>query len=106
MAENKDKLIQLLSQDPGLYDVINSNQHIYVLQILEKDSQEFQNIKKELPKDININKDIILYNILDTLIQKNLIKKIQVNKSQIYYITEKGKFLFKLYTDAKKEYNL
>lgn len=106
MAENKDKLIKILSEEPGLYDVINSKQHLYILEVLKKESQDLQHIKKDIPKDININKDIILYNILDTLTQKNLIKKIQVNNSEIYYITDKGKLLFDLYASAKKEYNI
>lgn len=106
MNENKDLLLKVLGEEPRLYKIINSKEHLKVLEILEKDNQNFQFIKNVVEKDIYIKKDIILYNILDSLIESNLIKKINVNDNIIYFLTDKGKNFLKLYKQTKQEFSL
>jgi DNA-binding PadR family transcriptional regulator len=106
MSENKDLLLKMLADEPKLYNIINSKEHLLVLEILEKDNKNFQFIKNVLEKDIYIKKDIIIYNILDSLIDNNLIKKIKVNESDIYFLTEKGKSFLKLFKQTKQEFSL
>ncbi len=106
MSDNKDVLIKMLADEPKLLDVINSNDHLAVLDILDTNSFDFQNIKAVLTKYTYIKKDIILYNILETLIQRELVKKININDNKVYFITEKGKRLISLYKETKKEFNL
>lgn len=104
MSENKEILLKMVSDEPKLYDVINSKEHLKLLEILEKDNQDFQLIKNALGKDIYIKKDIILYNILDSLIDRDLAKKIKINNKEFYYLTEKGKRFYKIYKETKKEF--
>ncbi len=106
MNENKDILLKMLSDEPVLYEIIKSKEYLNVLEILEKDSRNFQILKSLLEKSIDIKKDIILYNILDTLKDRDLIKKIDVNNGQMYFLTDKGKKLIKLYNITKQEFNL
>ncbi|HNW05474.1 MAG TPA: hypothetical protein PK655_01180 [archaeon] len=106
MSDNKNNLIKMFTEEPKLLDVVNSNEHMAVLNILEQNSADFLNLKKDLLKYIYIKKDIILYNILESLIQKDLIKKIGVNENKVYYITEKGKKFINLYKDTKKEFEI
>lgn len=106
MNENKDILLKMLSDEPVLYEIIKSKEYLNVLEILEKDSRNFQILKSLLEKSIDIKKDIILYNILDTLKDRDLIRKIDVNNSQMYFLTDKGKKLIKLYNITKQEFNL
>jgi predicted transcriptional regulator len=106
MSDNKDILIKMLAEEPRLMDLINSKEHLSVLEFLEKDSCDFLNLKSNLMKYIYIKKDIILYNILESLIQKELIKKIKANENQVYFITEKGKRFIELYRETKKEFNI
>jgi len=106
MSDNKDLFIKLLSEEPKLIDVINSKEHLAVLEHLERDSSDFLNLKSNLMKYIYIKKDIILYNILEALTQRELIKKIRVNENQVYFITEKGKKFIGLYKETKKEFDI
>jgi predicted transcriptional regulator len=106
MSDSKDNLIQMFSEDPKLLDIINSKEHMAVLTILEQDSTDFLNLKRDVLKYIYIKKDIILYNILESLIQKDLIKEIGVNENKVYYITEKGKKFMSLYKETKKEFDI
>lgn len=106
MNENKDILLKMLSDEPVLYEIIKSKEYLNVLEILEKDSRNFQILKSLLEKSIDIKKDIILYNILDTLKDRDLIRKIDVNNGQMYFLTDKGKKLIKLYNITKQEFNL
>jgi predicted transcriptional regulator len=48
----------------------------------------------------------ILYNILDTLIQNKLIKKIELNEEQVYYLTEKGEEFVSIYKISKERFDL
>ncbi|MFA5745367.1 MAG: hypothetical protein WCX82_02545 [archaeon] len=106
MSENKDVLLKMLADEPRLYDVLNAKEYLKILEILEKDSQDLQNIKNIVGKDIYIKKDIILYNILDTLLQRDLVKKIKVNDNIVYFLTDKGKRFITLYTQTKQEFSL
>lgn len=106
MNESKDILIKMFSEEPKLLDIVNSKEHMAILEVLIQNSFEFLNLKREVLKYIYIKKDIILYNILETLIQRDLIKKIGVNENKVYYITEKGKTFMTLYKDTKKEFNI
>jgi predicted transcriptional regulator len=106
MSDNKNNLIKMFTEEPKLLDVVNSKEHMAVLNILEQNSADFLNLKKDILKYIYIKKDIILYNILESLIQKELIKKIGVNENKVYYITEKGKKFINLYKDTKKEFEI
>jgi predicted transcriptional regulator len=106
MNENKDLLLKMLSDEPVLYEIIKSKEYLNVLEILEKDSYNFPILKSLLDKSIDIKKDVILYNILDTLKDRDLIKKIDVNNGQMYFLTDKGKKLIKLYNQTKQEFNL
>jgi len=106
MSKNKDILIKMLGDEPRLYDVINSKEHINVLELLEKDNKDIKSIKGAIRKDIYIKKDIILYNILDALIDRNLIKKIKINNNELYFLTEKGIDFLKIYKETKQEFSL
>lgn len=106
MSENKDNLIKMFTEEPKLLDIVKSKEHMAVLTILEQNSANFLNLKKDVLKYIYIKKDIILYNILEALIQKDLIKKIGVNENTVYYITEKGKKFMNLYNETKKEFDI
>jgi len=106
MSDNKDILIKMLADDPKLLDIINSKEHIEILKLLETNSVDFINIKQTISKYISIKKDIILYNILETLLSKELIKEIRVNNNVVYFLTEKGQKLITLYKETKKEFNI
>ena len=99
---SKDNLIKVLEDDPEIYVIINSKDHLAVLDRLFAENSDFNKLKRNL----YIKKDNILYNILGMLIQKGLIKEIEVNENKIYYITDNGKKLVELFRDAKKEFNL
>ena len=62
MSDSKDNLIQMFSEDPKLLDIINSKEHMAVLTILEQDSTDFLNLKRDVLKYIYIKK--ILYYII------------------------------------------
>ncbi len=102
MIDIKDSLVKTLEENPELYKIINSKGHISVLEEVCKENMDFENIKR----NTYIKKANILYNILDTLIQKGLVKKIEVNKNVVYYITDVGEKLVVLYKKAKHDYNL
>jgi len=106
MTNPKDVFLKMLSDEPGLYDVLKSKEHTLVLNILEKDNFDFNAIKAYLSQQAYINKDIILYNILDTLIKKDLIKKININNKEIYFLTDKGKNFIKVYNQTRQEFSL
>lgn len=106
MSENKDILLKMLADEPKLYDILKSKEHLLVLETLEKEDLNYQTLKTRLGKDIYIKKDIILYNILDTLISGGLIKKIKVNENIVYYLSEKGRNFVRIYMDTKKEFNI
>ncbi len=102
MVNIKDNLVKTLADNPELYKIVNSKDHISILKEIFKENLDFSNIKRKT----YIKKDNIIYNILETLEQKELIKKIEVNNNIQYYITENGKKLINLYEEAKKEYNI
>lgn len=106
MSENKDILLKMLADEPKLYDIMKSKEHLLVLETLEKEDLNYQTLKTRLGKDIYIKKDIILYNILDTLISGGLIKKVKVNENIVYYLSEKGRNFVRIYMDTKKEFNI
>jgi len=99
---SKESLIKVLEDDPEVYTIINSKDHVAVLEALFKENHDFSKLKRNL----YIKKDNILYNILGMLIQKGLAKEIEVNENKIYYITDEGKKLVELFRNAKKEFNL
>ncbi|MDD3178083.1 MAG: winged helix-turn-helix domain-containing protein [Candidatus ainarchaeum sp.] len=100
--ENKDKLINILEEDPELYKIINSKE---IMQILEQIKTKPQK-KEEITRKIYFKKVSILYNILDILIKKKIIKKIDIENKEIYYITDKGNEFMDLCYIAKKKYNI
>jgi DNA-binding HxlR family transcriptional regulator len=102
MVEIHDSLVKTLEENTELYKIINSKDHLAVLEEIFKKNIAFEDIKK----NTYIKKDNILYNILSTLTQKELIKEIEVNNNKIYYITDSGEKLVKLCQQARKEYNL
>lgn len=106
MSKNKDVFLKMLSDDPKLYEILNSNSHLKVMEILNEQNQDFQVIKNSLGKDIYIDKDIIIYNILDSLINRNLAKKVKINEKDFYFLTEKGISFYKIYLETKKEFNI
>jgi predicted transcriptional regulator len=98
----KDTLVKTLEENPDLYKILNSKDHMKVLDTIYKGNSDFANIKRI----VKLKKDTILYNILDTLINKKLIKKININKNNIYYITSVGKKFFELYKNTKEEFTI
>jgi predicted transcriptional regulator len=100
--EDKDKLITLIESDPDLYKIINSKDHIIVLGIIAEESLGFD----DLSRKTDFKKVSILYNILDNLLDKKYIKKLEVNKNQVYYITNEGKTIYNLVKSAQKNFNL
>ncbi|MEI8364083.1 MAG: hypothetical protein WCF78_01335 [archaeon] len=100
--EDKDKLITLIESDPDLYKIINSKEHIKVLNIIALESLDFE----ELSRKTDFKKVSILYNILDNLLDKKYIKKLEVNNNQVYYITNEGKNIYNLVKSAQKDFNL
>jgi DNA-binding HxlR family transcriptional regulator len=102
MIDIKDSLVKTLEENPDLYKIINSKDHVDVLEQICKQHTDLSNLKR----NTYIKKDNILYNILETLIQKELVKKIDINDNIIYHITDVGEKLVNLYKNAKKEYNL
>ena len=100
--ENKDKLITLIESDPEIYKIINSKEHIAVLSIIGTESLGFD----ELNRKTDFKKVSILNNILDSLSDKKFIRKLEVNKNQIYYITDEGKAFISLVKNAQKDFNL
>lgn len=104
MSKNNEILIKMLSDEPKLYEIINSKEFMKVLEVLENGSFDFIYIKGNVGKDIYIKKDIILYNILDSLINRNLVQKVKVNEKEFYYLTEKGKQFYTIYKESRKNF--
>jgi|GEM_PF-1316505 len=102
MVELNDLLIRFLEEDPELYKIIKSQQHMSVLREIAKENINFANLIRK----IYFKKDTILNNILDTLIQRQLVQKINISNDVVYYLTEKGDSLMKLYDKNKKNYDL
>ncbi len=100
--ENKDKLITLVESDPDLYKIINSKAHIKVLEAIATESLNFY----DLSRKTDFKKVSILYNILDNLLDKKYIRKLEINKNQVYYITNEGKNIYNLVKNAQKDFNL
>jgi len=100
--ENKDKLITMIETDPELYNIINSKEHIKVLEIITAGPTTFE----ELSKKTYFKKVSILYNILDNLLAKKYLRKLNVNQNDVYYITAEGKTFLNLVESAKKDFNL
>jgi len=100
--ENKDKLITLVEGDPDLYKIINSEDHLRVLEAIATETINFD----DLSRKTDFKKVSILYNILDNLLDKKYIRKIEVNKNQVYYITSEGKNIYNLVKNAQKDFNL
>jgi DNA-binding HxlR family transcriptional regulator len=102
MTDNKEKLIELIESKPKLLKIIQSKEHIQILQEIYKEPQKNQDLKlKTSFKNVSI-----LYNILDTLIQSNLVKKMEIDEEYIYFLTDKGKELIELYNLAKNKFDL
>jgi DNA-binding HxlR family transcriptional regulator len=102
MVNIKEDLVKTLEENTDLYKIINSKDHLIILEEIFKKNTDFEDLKK----NTYIKKDNILYNILSTLSQKELIKEIEVNEKKVYYVTENGEKLVKLCQQARKEYNL
>lgn len=98
----KDKVIEFIEKEPELLKIITSEQHMLVLLNIFEKPYEIEKLKiKTSFKNVSV-----LYNILETLILNDLVKKIELNKEQIYYLTEKGKEFTKTYKDSKKKFDL
>lgn len=100
--EDNEKLINLLEKDPELYKIINSKEIMLLLEEIRKNPQK----KDELIRKIYFKKVSILYNILDNLTKKNLIKKINIDNEEIYYITEDGDSFLRLCNKARNMFNI
>jgi len=98
----KDKLITMIETDPELYKIINSKEHIFVLELFSTEPTTFE----EILRKTDFKKVSILYNILDNLLAKKYLRKLNVNKNDIYYITAEGKNFLNLVESAKKDFNL
>jgi len=99
---DKDKLITMIETDPELYSIINSKEHIFVLGLFIKEPRTFE----EILRKTDFKKVSILYNILDNLLAKKYIRKLNINKNEVYYITAEGKSFLTLVESAKKDFNL
>jgi len=98
----REKLIEFIEKEPELLKILKSKEYMQVLEEISKEPPKIENLKvKTCFKNVSI-----LYNILDTLIQKNFVKKIEVDKEEFYYLTEKGKEFFEMYKVAKEKFNL
>ncbi len=102
MTTDKDKLIGILEQDPELYKLINSKPHISILKEISLKPIDFEQLKKK----IYFKRISILYNILNTLIDKKLVNKLDINNKDMYYITDKGTKFIQLCKITEKEFNL
>ncbi len=98
----KDKLITMIETDPELYKIINSKEHIFVLELFSTEPTTFE----EILRKTDFKKVSILYNILDNLLAKKYLRKLNVNKNDMYYITAEGKNFLSLVESAKKDFNL
>ena len=98
----KDKIINYLETDPEIYKIINSKEHLLIFKEINKNPINFV----DLSKKIDFKKVSILYNILDNLIAKKFISKVNIDKNELYYITDTGKEFINLYAKAKKDFNL
>jgi len=100
--KQKNKFITSIEKDPELYKIINSKEHMFIFQKIFENPRNDDEFKREdYFKNISI-----LYNILDTLINKNLIKKITVNDNEMYYTTEYGNNFYKMYDITKNKFKL
>jgi len=100
--KQKNKFITNIEKDPELYKIINSTEHMFIFQKIYENPQSDEKFKREdYFKNISV-----LYNILDTLISKKLIKKITVNNNEMYYTTEYGNEFYKMYDIIKNKFKL
>jgi Fe2+ or Zn2+ uptake regulation protein len=99
----KESLIKMVEDNPQLYKIISSKDHMIVLEEIYKK----KNIDIEyLQRNINIKKYTILYNILESLIKENLIKKIKLSNKDVYFINENGQKIIDLYKKTKQKFTL
>jgi Fe2+ or Zn2+ uptake regulation protein len=102
-ADLKESLIKMVEDNPQLYKIISSKDHMIVLEEIYKK----KNIDIEyLQRNINIKKYTILYNILESLIKENLIKKIKLSNKDVYFINENGQKIIDLYKKTKQKFTL
>jgi DNA-binding HxlR family transcriptional regulator len=102
MTDKKERLVEIIEKEPELLKILNSKEHIQVLLEINKKPQKHQ----ELKVNIYFKNVSILYNILDTLVQNTLIKKIEIDDESTYYLTEKGEEFVQVYQIAKEKFNL
>jgi len=100
--QEKERLIEMIEKEPELLKILESKEHIAVLIEISKKPPKIENLKV----NISFKNVSILYNILDTLIQNKLIKKIEVSKEQVYYLTEKGEEFVNVYKISKDRFDL
>jgi len=98
----KEKLIEMVEKEPELLKIIQSKEHMAVLVEINKKPPKIE----ELKVNIYFKNVSILYNILDTLIQTKLIKKIQLDEKEVYYLTDKGKDFVSIYIESKEKFDL
>ena len=102
MSDKKERLVEIIETEPELLKILNSKEHMQVLLEINKKPQKHQ----ELKVNIYFKNVSILYNILDTLIQTKLIKKIQLDEEEVYYLTDKGKDFVSIYIESKEKFDL
>jgi predicted transcriptional regulator len=100
--ETKEKILNYLEMDPEIYKIINSKEHMLILKEIYKTTTNID----DLFKKTDFKKLSILYNILDNLLVKKFISKVNLDKNELYYITDKGKEFIGLYEKAKKDFDL
>ncbi len=100
--QEKERLIEMIEKEPELLKILESKEHIAVLMEIAKKPPKIENLKV----NISFKNVSILYNIFDTLIQNKLIKKIEVSKEQVYYLTEKGEEFVNVYKISKDRFDL
>ncbi len=100
--DKNERLIEMVEKEPELLKILNSEEHMRVLLEINRKAQK----NEELKVNIYFKNVSILYNILDTLISNKLIKKTEIDKDIVYYLTDKGEEFVELYLNTKEKFNL
>ena len=98
----KERLIEMIETEPELLKIIQSKEYMKVLEEINKKPPKIEFLKS----NIDFKNVSILYNILDTLIQTNLIKKILLDEEEVYYLTDKGQEFVSIYIESKEKFDL
>jgi len=98
----KERLIEMIETEPELLKIIQSKEYMKVLEEINKKPPKIEFLKS----NIDFKNVSILYNILDTLIQTNFIKKILLDEEEVYYLTDKGQEFVSIYIESKEKFDL